>query len=96
MRFRTLSLLVTILFGAAAPNSTQASHQINTLRELITAIHQCWTPPPVDHGFAEMEVTMRFSLKSTGEILGEPRITFVTPGVPQATANAYRVRFDFV
>ena len=90
MRFRAFSLLVTILFGGAAPNSAQAGTQINTLRELFAAIHQCWTPPPVNHAFAEMEVTMRFSLKSTGEILGEPRITFVTPGVPQATANAYR------
>jgi hypothetical protein len=90
MRLRTLSLLVTMLFGGAAPNSAQAASQLNTLRELFTAIHQCWMPPPVDHGFPEMEITMRFSLKSTGEILGEPRITFVTPGVPQATANAYR------
>jgi hypothetical protein len=90
MRFRSLALLATILFGGAAPDSAQAGNQIDTLRELFTAIHRCWTPPSVDHGFAEMEVTVRFSLKSTGELLGEPRITFVTPGVPQATANAYR------
>jgi len=90
MRFRALALLVTILFGGAAPASAQAGNQIETLRELFTAIHRCWTPPSVDHAFAEMAVTVRFSLKSTGELLGEPRITFVTPGVPQSTANAYR------
>ena len=90
MRFRSLALLAAILFAGAAPDPAQAGNQIDTLRELFAAIHHCWTPPSVDHGFAEMEVTVRFSLKSTGEVLGEPRITFVTPGVPQATANAYR------
>ena len=90
MRFRSITLLVTILFGGAAPDLAQGRNQINTIRELFTAIHRCWTPPSADHQFAEMEVTVRFSLKSTGELLGEPRITFVTPGVPQATANAYR------
>jgi hypothetical protein len=37
-----------------------------------------------------MRVTVRFSLKSNGELVGEPRITFVTPSVPRATADAYR------
>jgi hypothetical protein len=91
MRFRIiLTLLAAVLFVGAIPGSAQAGNRIETLQELTTILRRCWTPPSVDHEFAEMSVTVRFSLKSTGELLGEPRITFVTPGVPQAIVNAYR------
>jgi hypothetical protein len=90
MWFRALALLVTILFGAAGSDSAQASNQVDTLRGLFMALRLCWTPPAVDHAFAEMAITVRFSLKSTRELVGPPRITFVTPRVPEATANAYR------
>jgi hypothetical protein len=90
MRFRALALLVAILFGAAGSDSAQASNQIDTLRGLFAALRFCWTPPAVDHEFAEIAVTVRFSLKSTGELVGPPRITSLTPGLPEATATAYR------
>jgi hypothetical protein len=90
MRFQALTLLVAILFGAAGSDAALARDQINTLQGLFAALRFCWNPPPVDHEFAEIAVTVRFSLKSTGELVGPPRITSLTPGLPEPTANAYR------
>jgi hypothetical protein len=81
-------VLIAAACGLAA-GSAQA-RDIETLQELFTILRRCWRPPPIDRAFADMRVTIRFSLKSNGELVGEPRITFVTPSAPRATADAYR------
>jgi len=46
---------------------------INTLQEIGPALSACWNQPP---GTQNFEVTVSFSLKRNGEVLGKPRITF--------------------
>jgi hypothetical protein len=58
-----------------------AGPPVNTLQEMGAALWSCWTPPP---GTQNFEVTIRFSLKRSGDVLGKPRITFSTfNGDPQ-------------
>lgn len=42
------------------------------------AIRSCWVPPPISSEQNPLEMTIRFSLKSDGSLLGRPQITYVT------------------
>lgn len=47
--------------------------EVNTLREIGPALYACWSPPAYTQNY---QVTVIFSLKRSGEILGKPKITF--------------------
>ncbi len=66
------------------------ARELETLRDIFTTLQRCWRPPPIDRAFAGMRVTVRLSLKSNGDLVGQPRITFITPIAPRATADLYR------
>jgi hypothetical protein len=74
----------------SCPLAVNASENINSLRELFSALQGCWRPPPIEHAFAGMTVVVKFSLKRDGELLGEPRIIVLTHRAPSETADAYR------
>ncbi len=46
--------------------------------------------PTYDIARAGMQVTIRLAFTRDGEILGEPRFTFITPGVPSEVRIAYQ------
>lgn len=46
---------------------------INTLKELWPALYACWTPPP---GSGGMAVTLVFSVRRDGSLIGKPRATY--------------------
>ena len=64
-----------LLLGATLLSATpaQAERTVQTLRELGPALTACWRAPPGSEG---SEVTVRFSLKRDGSLLGQPRITY--------------------
>lgn len=55
----------------AGPASAQVP--ADTLRALGPALTACWRPPPGSEG---SEITIRFSLRRDGSLLGQPRITY--------------------
>jgi hypothetical protein len=79
-------------------NSTQAKqgehvdpdHPIDTIRDLFAALRACWQPPPADEAHAGMQMSVRFAFNRTGGLIGEPRVTYTTPGVDDDTRQAYR------
>jgi hypothetical protein len=64
-----------LLLGAALLSATpaQAERTVQTLRDLGPALTACWRAPPGTEG---SEVTVRFSLRRDGTLLGQPRITY--------------------
>ncbi len=64
--------------------------QLNTIQDVFTAFCACWKPPAESEAHSGMEVTVRFSFNRNGEILGEPRFTFVTAGVSNAVKAVYK------
>jgi hypothetical protein len=70
-------VLASVLLGTSSSGAQQASvrSSVNTLEELGSALWSCWTPPPDTQNF---QVTVRFSFKRTGEVLGTPRIAYST------------------
>jgi hypothetical protein len=63
---------------------------LNTLQELFAALEACWEPPPLEQSRPGTEITVRFSLTRSGEILGEPRFTYSTAALSPEIKSAYQ------
>jgi hypothetical protein len=88
-----VSVMVLAAAGAdllLAQTPARPSQPLNTLRELFAALEACYIPPLSEHARPGMQITVNFSLNRAGEILGEPRFTFTTPGVSPEVRAAYQ------
>jgi hypothetical protein len=65
-------------------------HDLNTLREVFAALRACWIPPAKDEARRGMQMSVRFSFKRNGEIIGKPRVTYVSPDAPEKARKVYR------
>jgi hypothetical protein len=70
------------------------NHDLDTIGDLFAALRSCWSPPAADSAREGMQMTVRFSFKRTGEIIGTPRLTFATAGVSADTRAAYLKAID--
>ena len=57
--------------------------QLDTIRDVVLAIHNCWRPPPLEKA-APIDITVIVSFNREGAILGHPRISYESE---QATDN---------
>jgi hypothetical protein len=64
-------------------------HDLNTIGDLFAEFRACWTPPPADAARQGMQISIRFSLNRSGTLIGPPRLTYATPGVPEDTRTIY-------
>jgi hypothetical protein len=64
-------------------------HDLDTIGDLFDALRSCWSPPPADGAREGMQMSVRFSFKRSGEIIGAPRVTYATAGVPAETRATY-------
>ena len=64
-------------------------HDLDTIGDLFAALRSCWSPPPADTAREGMQMSVRFSFKRSGEIIGAPRVTYATAGVPADTRATY-------
>jgi hypothetical protein len=62
---------------------------INSLRELFAALRACWEPPPLSEAFRGMQMSVRFSFKRTGELVGAPRVTYTSTEADAETRRIY-------
>jgi hypothetical protein len=62
----------------------------NRLDEIGPLLSKCLQMPPLDIARPGMRVTLRLAFTRDGEILGEPRFTFTTPGVSAEIRAAYQ------
>ena len=75
---------------AADREATDAG--INNIREMFAAIRACWQPP--ERAREGMQMSVRLSFTRAGQLKGEPRITYFTPGTADDTKRAYREAID--
>ena len=68
----------------------ESDHPIDTIAGMFAALRACWQPPDEDHARSDMQMSVRFAFKRNGEIIGEPRLTYATPGVGDETKQVYR------
>jgi hypothetical protein len=64
-------------------------HDLDNIGDLFAALRSCWTPPQADSAKEGMQMTVRFSFKRSGDLIGPPRLTFATSGVPAEIREIY-------
>ncbi|WP_315704245.1 MULTISPECIES: hypothetical protein [unclassified Bradyrhizobium] len=64
-------------------------HDLDNIGDLFAALRSCWTPPAADAAREGMQMTVRFSFKRDGEMIGSPRLTYATSGVSADTRDTY-------
>jgi hypothetical protein len=64
-------------------------HDLDNIGDLFAALRSCWSPPPADTAREGMQMSVRFSFKRSGELIGAPRLTFATAGVSADTRATY-------
>jgi hypothetical protein len=83
------AFLFALTNGGARAESRE--RPINTVRDVFKVLKTCWIPPPKSAARVGMQITVRFSVTRTGEILGKPKITFETKKATDAERIAYRI-----
>ena len=64
-------------------------HDLDNIGDLFAALRSCWTPPPAESAKEGMQMTVRFSFKRSGDLIGPPRMTFATQGTPADVRGTY-------
>jgi hypothetical protein len=77
------------LRGGRAPEGP-----VNSIREMVDALRECWEWPRLPAAISEMQMTVRFSFKRSGELLGPPRVTYTSPEADPASRRIYRQAID--
>jgi hypothetical protein len=72
-----------------APKYVKPDHDLDTIGDLFAALRACWTPPPEDEAKSGMQVSVKFSFKRDGGLIGPPRMTYATDGVSAQTRDVY-------
>ena len=93
MKASFVGAVCLVLTALANPGVTRAqeracgsSDPVNTLKEMLSAIYACWEPPP---GTAGMSITLQFSLRRQGTLIGKPRATYSHLGGDEALNRAF-------
>ena len=86
-------LLLTIQSSKLAEYA-KPDHDLDTIGDLFAALRSCWQPPDGDHAAMGMQMTVRLSFKRDGELFGQPRLTYATPGSSTETRKTYRDAID--
>lgn len=63
-------------------------HDLDTIGDLFAELRSCWSPPS-DNARAGMQMSVRFSFNKAGGLIGQPRLTYATAGVPVDTRKTY-------
>ncbi|HEX2556654.1 MAG TPA: hypothetical protein VHL98_23410 [Microvirga sp.] len=78
-RYRERRPLPESISGVVRPGPADRLGRVDRIREVFEAVRACWRPPG-DGGYTGEEITLRLAFRRTGEVLGEPRITYYRPG----------------
>ena len=64
-------------------------HDLDNIGDLFAALRSCWTPPLAESAKGGMQMTVRFSFKRSGDMIGPPQVTFATAGAPPDVRDTY-------
>ncbi|MFD2058766.1 hypothetical protein ACFSQT_38545 [Mesorhizobium calcicola] len=88
--FVAAALAIALFAGSSEARSQErpcrSPDPIDTMKEMSDAIYACWKPPP---GTAGMSLTLRFSLRRNGTLIGKPRATYSDLGADTQLSRAF-------
>ena len=64
--------------------------QIDSIRQLFAALRACWVPPAREDARSGMEISVRLSFNRAGNIIGQPRFTYVNRPASSEQRDVYR------
>jgi hypothetical protein len=79
-----------VLWLALTGSVAAEPEQLNTIKDVVLAIHRCWRPPPADKA-GPIDITVIVSFNREGAILGHPRISYESQEATDNDRIAYRV-----
>ena len=79
----------TVPPDGAAAKCQKPDHDLDTIGDLFAKLRSCWEPPAADATRQGMQMSVRFSFNKAGGLIGPPRVTYATAGVPVDTRTAY-------
>jgi hypothetical protein len=71
-----------------APKYRKPDHDLDTIGDLFAALRSCWSPP-ADDARANMQMSVMFSFRKSGELIAPPRLTYATPGASAEDRQHY-------
>jgi hypothetical protein len=75
--------------SAGVEDDATDDRKLGTLRAMFDALRACWVPPEKEEARSGMQMSVRFAFRRSGEIIATPRVTYVSPGAPPETREAY-------
>jgi len=76
-------------FDHSIQPKNDAGKKLRTIHDVFNALRACWVPPPENESRADMQMSVRFSFRSDGEIISAPRVTYKSPDAPAETVSVY-------
>jgi hypothetical protein len=73
---RWLTVMVAICIVGVSPDAMAQDGGVANLAAMSARLKGCWQPPALPRGSAGMEITVQFTFKRDGSLLGRPRITY--------------------
>jgi hypothetical protein len=75
---------------AGPPEPVDRDHPVGQLNELGPLLSKCLELPPEDDAQAGMRLSLKFAFKRDGELVADPRFTYVTHEAPEKVKAAYQ------
>jgi hypothetical protein len=63
--------------------------KLATIQVVFAMLRSCWVPPSENHAASGTQISIRLSFKRNGEIFGEPRVTYLSPGTSGDLRQVY-------
>lgn len=90
VRGQEASDAVPVLLAQANLEPASDQRPANRLSEIGPLLSRCLRMPDHEIAWPGMQITVRLAFTRDGSILGEPRFTFSTPGVPTEVRAVYQ------
>jgi hypothetical protein len=74
---------------AAARHERTDGEKVDMIATLFDAFRACWVPPPRELARHGMQMSVRFSLRRNGEIIGAPRVTYTSRDASREVREIY-------
>jgi hypothetical protein len=82
----TLAFFAAVSFAGAQERACASREPINTIKDMWPALYACWTPPAGSEGMA---LTLVFSIRRDGSLIGRPKLTYSTPAGSENLKRAF-------
>ena len=85
------AVMVAICIGGVGSGHAVAQEDgVPNLAAMSARLTRCWQPPALPRGNPGMEITVQFTFRRDGSLLGRPRITYETRSATDEERIIYR------